>query len=83
MTTKELTCRELAELVTEYLEGALLPTEQVRFEQHLSMCDGCRNHVEQMRKTVRLLGRLTEERISPEAQRDLLAAFRNWKNDAH
>jgi predicted anti-sigma-YlaC factor YlaD len=81
MTTKELTCRELVELVTEYLEGAMAPPARARFEQHLSMCDGCRNHVEQMRKTVRLLGSLTEERVSPEAQRDLLAAFRNWKND--
>jgi predicted anti-sigma-YlaC factor YlaD len=80
--TQELTCRELVELVTDYLEGVMPPEERVRFEQHLVICDGCRSHMDQMRRTVQLLGRLTEERIAPEAQRDLLAAFRNWKPGA-
>jgi anti-sigma factor RsiW len=74
-----LACQELVELVTDYLEGRFTPTERDRFEAHLKLCPPCVSYVEQMRLTIRLTGRLTEEQISPEAKRDLLAAFRNWK----
>ena len=75
----DLTCRELVELVTDFLEGALTPEERVRFEQHLVFCPGCADHLEQMRQTIRLVGELHEEQISPEAQSALLAAFHTWR----
>jgi anti-sigma factor RsiW len=74
----EMTCRELVELVTEYLEGRLPPRERARFEAHLDECGHCRRYVEQMRGTVRLLGHIPEESLSPEARDALLAAFRDW-----
>jgi len=79
MTSNILTCQELVEIVTDYLEGAMTAEERARFEEHLGMCTGCQNHVEQMRRTIRALGRLTEQTIAPEARRDLLDIFRNWK----
>jgi len=83
MTTppQELTCQELVELVTEYLEQTLPPTEQARFEAHLAGCRGCRTYVEQMRQTIQALGTLTEESLTPPARDDLLETFRNWKRD--
>jgi len=75
----ELTCQELVELVTDYLEGALSAQERARFEEHLSKCTGCRNYLAQMRLTISSLGRLSEESIAPQARDDLLGAFRNWK----
>ena len=80
--SNRFTCRDLVELVTDYLEGSLTPTDRARFDQHLALCDGCRYHLEQMKTTIRLTGRLTEDRITPEAERDLLKVFRNWKNGA-
>lgn len=77
-----LTCRELVELVTDYIEGALPPDQQARFEQHLAMCNGCRTYIDQMRTTIMLTGTLVEEHVSPAARRDLLEAFRTWKNSA-
>jgi predicted anti-sigma-YlaC factor YlaD len=77
--TPHLTCIELVELVTDYLEGALTPGDRRRFEEHLEMCEGCRAHVEQMGETIRLTGRLTEESLSSSARDDLLMAFRDWK----
>ena len=75
----ELTCREVVELVTGYLEGDLASEDRARFEEHLSVCDGCTNYLGQMRTTLRATGMLTEEQI-PEDQRDkLLMAFRDWK----
>jgi predicted anti-sigma-YlaC factor YlaD len=60
----------------------MTPEDRARFDQHLAMCDGCRNHLEQMKTTIRLTGQLVEEQVSPEAKNDLLAAFRNWKSGA-
>ena len=74
----ERACRELVELVTDYLEGQLGPLERVRFEEHLTDCSGCRTYLEQMRQTLAALGRLPEESLSPEARDALLEAFRDW-----
>ena len=78
-TSGDLTCQELVELVTDYLEGSLPATESARFEAHLAECDGCTTYVEQLRTTIRLVGRLTEEALSNEARETLLTAFRRWK----
>ncbi|MBI3244494.1 MAG: zf-HC2 domain-containing protein [Chloroflexi bacterium] len=76
---EEITCKELVELVTDYLEEAL-PTEQrARFEAHLSRCEGCQSYFAQMRRTILLLGRLTEDTVPPAAKAELLTLFRNWK----
>ena len=77
--TQPLTCRELVELVTDYLEGALAPGDRERFEQHLEVCPGCVTYLEQIRETIRQAGRLREEDLAPPARDALLAQFRNWK----
>jgi anti-sigma factor RsiW len=74
-----LTCQELVELVTEYLEQTLPPADRARFEAHLAGCRGCRTYLEQMRQTIQLLGTVPEETISPDAQAALLDTFREWK----
>ena len=77
---EQLSCQEVVELVTEYLEGVLPDEDRHRFETHIRGCDGCREYVEQMRTTIRLTGDLRPRSPSPEAERSLLEAFRNWKN---
>ncbi len=74
----ELTCRELVELVTDYLEGALGPTDRARFEQHLAYCEPCSNYMDQMRHTLEVVGALSEESMSEAAKEELLVAFRHW-----
>jgi anti-sigma factor RsiW len=73
-----LTCRELVELVTDYLEGALPRADRRRFERHIAGCDHCTAYLEQIRLTITATGRLTEEDLEPEARGELLAAFRDW-----
>ena len=75
----DLACRELVELVTDYLEGALAPAERDRFEAHLAACDGCSEHLRQLRTTLRVAGSLTERSVPEDARDRLLAAFRGWK----
>jgi len=75
----QLSCQELVELVTDYLEGALPEEERLRFEDHISRCDACTIYIEQIRQTIAVTGRLTEDALSPEAERELLEAFRGWR----
>ena len=79
MAVDELSCRELVELLTEYLEGAMPPAERARVEEHLAGCRGCRAYLEQMRLTIAAVGRLSDESVAPEAEAELLRAFRGWK----
>jgi len=73
-----LSCQELVELVTDYLEVALPPEERERFEAHLDECGNCREYLAQMRTTIELTGELTPESLSLGAERELLLAFRDW-----
>jgi anti-sigma factor RsiW len=77
-----LTCRELVELVTDYLEGRLEIDDRTELEMHLTLCDPCVAYVEQMRGIVRGAGRLAEEDLPADVRDGLLAAFRGWKGRA-
>jgi anti-sigma factor RsiW len=77
---QDLPCQELVELVTDYLEDRLPASQRARFDAHLAQCSGCRTYLEQMRQTVSLLGHLPEEALSPDAERQLLEAFRGWRS---
>jgi anti-sigma factor (TIGR02949 family) len=77
--SNKLSCQELVELVTEYLEGTLPAHERARFEDHLAGCTGCRNYLDQMRRTIQMVGTLKEEAIPDHAKEQLLRAFRAWK----
>lgn len=74
-----ITCREFVELATDYLEERLPDAGRERFEDHLALCPGCQAYMEQMRATLRALGRIPEESLSAAAREELLHAFRDWK----
>jgi predicted anti-sigma-YlaC factor YlaD len=74
----ELSCKEIVELVTAYLEDALEPDEHVAFDEHLAECEACREYLNQMRQTVRLTGRLGEESLPPPLLDELVSAFAGW-----
>jgi len=73
-----LACNQLVELITDYLEGSLPPSERARFDAHLEQCEGCRIYLEQMRQTVAAVGALREESIPPPTMDQLMWAFRAW-----
>jgi anti-sigma factor RsiW len=74
-----ISCQELVELVTGYLEGALPAAETALVEQHLNFCEGCVWYVEQIRATVEATGRVAEHDIPADERDRLLAAFRGWR----
>jgi anti-sigma factor RsiW len=74
-----MTCQELVELVTDYLEGRLSPADLQRFEEHLELCEYCVTYIEQIRTSVAVLGTLREDTLPDGAADALLAEFRDWK----
>ena len=77
--TEALSCRELVELVTDYLEGALDEVDLVRFEQHLAGCGKCGDYLAQLRQTIRITGTLAPDDLSADMEHVLLEAFRDWR----
>ena len=77
----ELNCQEVVELVTDYLEQALLPEMKAAFENHLSECPGCDTYIEQVQQTIMMLRKLAEQPMFPESKEELLEIFRNWKQE--
>jgi len=78
-TVEHISCQEVVELVTDYLEGAMSPEHVERFEYHLSLCDGCVFYVDQIRMTIAAVGRIGDDDVPPEIRDDLVAAFRDFK----
>lgn len=72
----KMTCRELTEGVTDYLQGMLPAGRWLRFQLHLGLCRGCRAYLSQMRRTVRALGALPDAPPPPDVRAELLRRFR-------
>ncbi len=81
MGMAELTCQEIVELITEYLEGTLSSPDRESFERHLAVCDGCTAYLEQFRETIRLTGQLEEDDLTPHEREEFLAAFAEWRRE--
>ena len=81
MAEHELLCQELFVLVTPYLDGALSSEERVRLEAHLAECEDCTTHLEQIRLTIRAVGTLASEAVSPWVRDELLEVFRRYQAD--
>ena len=78
-TPPGMDCNELVELVTDYLEGKLPPSDVERFETHLEECEACATYIEQIRQSVAVVGTLSEETLPQGAVDALLAEFHDWK----
>jgi anti-sigma factor RsiW len=78
---RRLTCQQVVELVTEYLDGVMDPARRARFEGHLAGCAGCTAYLEQFRTTVAVVGQLDVGDVPAPVMSELLSAFRNWTDD--
>jgi anti-sigma factor RsiW len=77
----ELACRQMVELITDYLEGALSRSQRRRFEAHLEGCEHCTEYLAQMRATIRLTGRLQAEDLTPEMRDEFADVYRRWRSE--
>jgi anti-sigma factor RsiW len=76
---RDITCQELTEVLTDYLEGALPLEDRARLEAHLAICEGCVTYLTQMRQTIATMRELHPVHVEPTVPEDLLMAFRAWK----
>jgi anti-sigma factor RsiW len=77
----DITCRQAVALMTDYLDGALGPYDQALMEAHLAECEGCAEHLRQIRITVTVTGRIREEDLGQAAREDLMGVYRRWQRD--
>ena len=78
-TIRALSCWEIVELVTDYLEGTMDPDLRAAFDAHLAGCDGCTHYLEQIEATIRLAGTIEPDELSPGFKADLVEAFRAFE----
>jgi anti-sigma factor RsiW len=75
-----VTCREVVELMTDYLDGVLSAADRAKFDHHMQGCDGCRAYLAQLRTARMLMGRVASEPVPEPLKAELMNAFRNWKS---
>ena len=80
MSEQALTCHEVIELLSNYIEGVLSADDHRRVDDHLALCDSCATYLDQMREAIRLTGRVTEEHVPEDEKAALLTAFRDWRS---
>jgi predicted anti-sigma-YlaC factor YlaD len=79
MSAEALTCHDVIELLSDYIEGVLTADDHRRVDEHLALCDGCATYLEQMRETIRLSGMVSEDHVPEPEKSALLDAFRDWR----
>ena len=75
-----LACRELVDIVADYLDDSLSPRERADFDAHLEKCEPCNAYLDQLRQTTRLIGRAPGEPLPAELEERLLDVFRDWES---
>jgi len=74
-----MSCLEMTDLITEYLDGSMPLFKRIRFQMHVGLCRGCRNYLNQMKLTIKTLGKLPVDSMPPDIRDEMLYRFRNWK----
>ena len=77
----DITCRQAVALMTDYLDGVLGPDDRAQIEAHLAECEGCAEHLRQIRITVVVTGPIGEDDLDPAAREDLMEIYRRWRRD--
>ena len=77
----DVTCREVVELLSDYLDDAIPAPDRARLDAHLAGCDGCSSALEQLREAIRVTGTLTEEQAAQEQLEPVRSVFRAWRNE--
>jgi hypothetical protein len=76
---EDLSCREIVQIVNDYVEGALSAEEREAVELHLNLCDGCTGYLEQLQVSIALTGELPAGALPPELEEELVLAFRSFE----
>jgi anti-sigma factor RsiW len=78
---RALACRQVVELLTEYLDDALSTRDRARLEAHLADCPHCSEYLAQLRATIASAGRVETDHLEPAVVEDLVELYRRWRAD--
>jgi anti-sigma factor RsiW len=78
MSLPDMPCQEIVEVITEYFEGTLPEPDRARFEIHLAGCEACRIYLEQMRRTIAVVGMIDTDALPEGDKQKLVTLFRHW-----
>jgi anti-sigma factor RsiW len=81
MSANDMTCRELADLITEYLELMLPEADRQRLERHLHECIDCQAHLHQVQQTIQLIRQTPQPAVADSERQRLLQLFRSWQSE--
>lgn len=71
-----LECKEVVEIVSDFLDGALASGDRARVEQHLLVCPPCAGYIAQVKSTLVQLADLGAAQRPVAVGSELLEAFR-------
>ncbi len=74
-----LVCTEMLRLFSDYLEDAMPVAERLRFEEHLSLCDGCTGFLDNMRDVKAVAGSIEDEALPEDVKANFMSTFELWK----
>jgi anti-sigma factor RsiW len=80
--TRDLTCQQAVELVTDYLEGTLSRRQRRRLEKHLRECPNCSAYLQQIRTTIELAGHIEPDQLDETTRNGLIDLYRRYRSDA-
>jgi anti-sigma factor RsiW len=76
-----MTCREMAELLIDYVSGELAPELSDHIRQHLCRCPPCGVYLETYQLTIKITRQLPPAPVPPELMARLRAAVEQEKGD--
>jgi anti-sigma factor RsiW len=82
LVRREYVCQQVVELITDYLEDSLSRSARSRFERHLADCPHCTEYLAQIRETIRIIGQVAPEDLTPQMREDFTAVYRRWREEA-
>lgn len=73
-----LSCKQITEIITDYLEGRMGFAERMRFQMHVGLCKHCRAYLRQMKTTVAAVGQLPDEPMPDDVRDAMRKRFAHW-----
>jgi anti-sigma factor RsiW len=77
-----MTCRELVELLIDFVSDELPAEHRQRVEQHLRRCPPCVAYLDSYQVTIRLTKQLPCEPLPPELEARLRAVLQELRKDS-
>ena len=74
-----LTCRQLAELLIDYVSGELPPEQEERLRQHLDACPPCLDAYDFEADLRAVVSKRCRDRVPPELQQRIAEAIRQMQ----